>query len=106
MQWVTFATIALIAYALVDVITTDSHLIRYLPKLVWLIVVIFAPILGPITWLLLGRPRGGSLLPGTVSRDQGAPGSRGRQSNGMRQPLAPDDDPDFLRRLGDPRDDR
>ena len=99
MHWVTFATIALIAYALVDVITTDSHLIRYLPKLVWLIVVIFVPILGPVTWLLLGRPRGGSLLPGTIGGGQAAPGRN-------RQPLAPDDDPDFLRRLGDPRDDR
>lgn len=101
MHWLTIATVALTAYALVDVIATDSHLIRYLPKLVWLMVVILVPVLGGLTWLILGRPRGGSLLPGTTSNDQAAPkrGQRGR-------PLAPDDDPDFLRRLGDPRDER
>lgn len=92
--------IALLAYALVDVITTDAHLIRNLPKLIWVLVIVFVVILGPILWLLLGRPRGASLLPGTTSRDAAVP-RRQRQ-----RPLAPDDDPDFLRRLGDPRDER
>ena len=100
MPFLTIASFALIAYALVDVITTDAHLIRNLPKLLWVLVIILVPIIGPLTWLLLGRPQGASLLPGTTSRDAAAPRRQ------RRQPLAPDDDPDFLRRLGDPRDER
>jgi len=100
----TFVTVALLAYALVDVIATDAHLIRNLPKLIWVFVVILVPIVGPLSWLALGRPRGGSLLPGTTSRDQTAPTSARRID--PRRPVAPDDDPEFLRRLGDPRDER
>jgi hypothetical protein len=96
----TIATVVLLAYALVDVIATDTQLIRNLPKFIWVFVVILVPIVGPMSWLVLGRPRGGSLLPGTTARDSVAP------QHDRRRPLAPDDDPEFLRRLGDPRDDR
>jgi hypothetical protein len=96
----TILTVVLLAYALVDVIATEISLIRNLPKAVWALVVIFVPIIGPISWLVFGRPRGGSLLPGTTARDYTVP------HRDRRRPMAPDDDPEFLRRLSDPRDDR
>lgn len=99
MTWAGLASLVLLAYALVDVIATDGHLIRNLPKVIWVIVVILVPVIGPVTWILLGRPRGASLLPGTTGRDYAAP------RRDPRRPLAPDDDPEFLRRLSDPRDD-
>lgn len=100
MPYVALLVIALFAYTLVDVVATDQHLIRNLPKPLWTVVVL-APIAGPIAWLLLGRPRGASLLPGATGQS-----SEPARRTDPRHVVAPDDDPEFLRRLGDPRDDR
>ena len=85
-------TLGLFAYAVVDLVTTPSASVRTLPKWLWAVVVL-PPLVGPVCWLLFGRPRRG--------RDaDGAPPAR---------PVAPDDDEDFLRELrrrrADPRDD-
>jgi hypothetical protein len=40
---------------LVDVITKDDSQVRYLPKLVWVFIVLFFPIVGSLVWLLAGR---------------------------------------------------
>ncbi len=82
----------LFSYSLVDLIATDSALIRNLPKLAWLAVIILVPILGPVAWIALGRPHGAALLPGTQ-------GVAGPPRSKAKRPLAPDDDPEFLRRL-------
>jgi hypothetical protein len=44
-------------YCIYDVITTDEAIIRHLPKVVWLLIVIFLSDLGSILWLALGRPQ-------------------------------------------------
>jgi hypothetical protein len=44
-------------YCIYDVITTDEAIIRHLPKIVWLLIVIFLFELGSILWLALGRPQ-------------------------------------------------
>jgi hypothetical protein len=61
--------------------------VRNLPKPLWLVLVIVIMFLGPIAWLIAGRPR--SLLP------PDGPGRRG----GGRGPRGPEDDPDFMRRV-------
>ncbi len=77
--------VAFYIYCIIDVLRTPSTEARSLPKFVWLLLVILVPILGGLLWLALGR----------VWR---MPGSRfGRR----RGPLAPDDDPSFLKELGD-----
>lgn len=47
-------------WAIYDVATTEPSLVRNLPKVMWLLVVVLlSPIaldLGPILWMLLGRP--------------------------------------------------
>ena len=48
--------LALLAYCVFDVIRTDASLVQNLPKMVWLLLVIFLGPLGCIAWLLLGRP--------------------------------------------------
>jgi len=53
---------------------------RALPRWLWLIVIVVAPIVGPAAWFLLGRTSG--------SRSSSVAG-------------APDDDPRFLRKLSD-----
>ncbi len=77
--------LALYIYFVIDVARTPRGETRTLPKYVWLLLVVLIPLLGGLLWLALGR-----VWP--------APGSRfGRR----RGPLAPDDDPTFLKHIGD-----
>ncbi len=79
-------------YALVDLVQTPEEDVQGLPKLVWVLLIVFIWIVGPIAWLLAGR-RGGRTFPGV-------PGLGPRPDGpGPSRPMAPDDDPDFLRGL-------
>ena len=88
--------LALWAYCIFDVISTDESLMRNMPKILWLVVVIVLPTVGSVAWLLLGRPEGAGLRPGDTSTFQ-APKTRRLGP----APVAPDDDPAFLARLDD-----
>ena len=44
------------AWAVLDCISTDSIIVRNLPKTTWLLLVLFIPTIGAVAWLLLGRP--------------------------------------------------
>lgn len=70
-------------YAFIDCARTRPEEVRGLPRPAWLILILIAPVLGPLLWLFVGRggPSGGS-----------APRPAPRT-------LAPDDDPDFLMSL-------
>lgn len=74
--------IALVVYALVDASQADSGRVRLMPRWLWMVSIVLLPGVGAVGWLLLGRPRHRSLPPGST-----------------RRPVAPDDDPDFLRGL-------
>lgn len=91
--------VALWAYCIFDVISTDESLMRNMPKILWLVVVIVLPTVGSVAWLLLGRPEGAGLRPGDTStyRPPRAP-SAPRLGPA---PTGPDDDPAFLARLDD-----
>jgi hypothetical protein len=94
--------LALTVYALIDCLARDDEEIRALPKVIWVLIILLFTPLGPIAWFLAGRPRGAA-----VPRDPGGPDevvggySLGSGSSAGRhgRPLAPDDDPEFLRRL-------
>lgn len=74
--------IALTVYTLVEVILADQRNIRFLPKGVWVLIVLLLPILGAVLWFTIGKVK---------------PQSRsGSKRSG---PVAPDDDPEFLFRL-------
>ena len=77
--------VAVYIYCIIDVARTPRGDTRSLPKFVWLLLVVLVPILGDLLWLALGR----------VWR---APGSRRGRRRG---PMAPDDDPTFLKHLDD-----
>jgi hypothetical protein len=90
--------ILLAIYALIDCIQTDEAEIRGLPRIAWILLIVFVAIVGPVAWLVAGRPRRGRSL---LARLPGLPpgdGGGGRQPRG--RPLAPDDDPEFLGGLG------
>jgi hypothetical protein len=78
-------SIALTVYAVVDCVQTQDDRVRNMPKLLWLLLILLFPIVGPISWLIAGRPARGGTGSGSTSRPQ--------------PPRGPDDDPDFLRRL-------
>lgn len=81
------ASIALTVYALADCVQTDDARLRGLPKWAWILLVVLVPWVGPITWLLIGKDR--------------SAGWGGGAGDGARRPgpLAPDEDPEFLRGL-------
>jgi len=74
--------LALAIFCLVQVIQARGQQVRAMPRWVWALVIVLVPVFGPIAWLVLGQPR------------RGRPPQRPQ-----RRTLAPDDDPDFLRRL-------
>jgi Phospholipase_D-nuclease N-terminal len=87
--------LALMVVALIDCLSTDEYAVRSLPKVVWVfLILLFSPI-GPIVWFVAGRPqgqpagRGGDWRPGRGFPERERP----------RASMAPDDDPEFLRRV-------
>jgi len=83
--------IALLLYTLIDCIQTDERRVRNLPKLLWTVIIVLVPFVGPIAWLLGGRPPREKA--GAWPLRPPAPGEK-------RRPIAPDDDPEFLAGLG------
>lgn len=51
-------------YAVLDVIQTDESLTRNLPKQLWVFLVLLFPPIGPIAWLIAGRPLYAGWAPG------------------------------------------
>src|SRR5690606_14285375 len=43
------------AFAIVDIITRDSGLVKHMPKGIWLVLVIMLPLIGTILWFAIGR---------------------------------------------------
>jgi Phospholipase_D-nuclease N-terminal len=91
------AELCLIVYCFLDVIRTPASAVRNLPKPVWLILCFIPPILGPLSWLLLGRPQY------ATRTNLPYKGNAGRfpeyDRPGRAVPLNPDDDEAFLRGL-------
>ncbi|MBU6313145.1 MAG: PLDc N-terminal domain-containing protein [Actinomycetales bacterium] len=77
--------IAVYIWFIIDVLRTPGTSTRTLPKFVWLLIVVLLPLLGGLIWLVAGRPRP----------------ERPRRGRRRRGPVAPDDDPAFLRQLDD-----
>jgi hypothetical protein len=89
--------LALMVYALIDCAQDDDVERTSVPKALWILLIILLVWVGPIAWLVvskIARPANpGNSRP--ARRPPGGPRRRG--------PVAPDDDPDFLRRLDEER---
>lgn len=72
--------LALMVYGAVDALMTNKRRVRGVPRIAWFFIILLLPVLGVVLWFSLGK-------------------DRGSKSN-ARRPMAPDDDPDFLRGLG------
>ena len=75
------AAVFFTVYAVVDCAVTATSRVRGIAKPLWIVVILLLPVIGGILWLVIGKDR--------------AAGHTTRRRN------TPDDDPEFLRRLGD-----
>lgn len=91
------AELCLLVYCFLDVIRTPAPHVRNLPKPVWLILCFIPPILGPIAWLLFGRPAESSTGNLPYKGNRGIPREYDRP--GRARTYAADDDEAFLRSL-------
>ena len=91
------AELCLLVYCFLDVIRTPGTHVRNLPKPVWLILCFIPPILGPIAWLLFGRPAESSTASMPYKGNRGIPPEYDRP--GRATAYAADDDEAFLRSL-------
>jgi hypothetical protein len=82
--------------ALISCLSAENDEIRALPRFAWVLIILFFPLVGSIAWFVAGRPV--PVTPGADNRPAGGATGRGRQ-----RPLAPDDDPEFLRSLDSER---
>ncbi len=80
----------IVAVAIFQIFTTvyaasaNPRQVRVLPKIAWVLLCLFIPIIGGLLYITIGRP---------IDGDSGQGAKRSR-------PIAPDDDADFLRDLG------
>ncbi|MDH6225654.1 MULTISPECIES: PLDc N-terminal domain-containing protein [Streptomyces] len=90
--------LALTIYAFIDCLNTPEEDVRVLPKPVWalLILLLGTALIGPVAWLIAGKVRHGG---GGGGAEDGSPRPRGGQRR--QRFVAPDDNPDFLKSLGD-----
>jgi phospholipase D-like protein len=88
--------LALVVFCLIDCVQSDEHRVRNMPKWTWIVLIVLIPIVGPVVWLLAGRPQRGSA--GGVPWPSGTAGFPEYERPRPRA-KAPDDDPEFLRSL-------
>ncbi|QEO08818.1 PLD nuclease N-terminal domain-containing protein [Protaetiibacter larvae] len=75
--------LVLLIAAIVDLIRIDPSRVRALPKPVWALIIIVIAFVGPILWFAAGRE----------------PLEKRNHGRYPSAPVAPDDDPAFLRRI-------
>jgi hypothetical protein len=82
--------LALTAVAMISCLSAEPGEIRGLPRGLWVVLILLVPLVGPALYFVFGRPQRDE----RSGLDVGlAPPPKGR-------PLPPDDDPEFLARLG------
>jgi hypothetical protein len=79
------ALVILHIFSTVYAASANARQVRVLPKPLWVLLCLALPLLGPLLYITIGRP---------INGDSGQGAKRGR-------PIAPDDDEDFLRDLGE-----
>ena len=71
------ALIGLTVYAVFDAIKTEESQVQHLPKIIWVFLILLFPPIGPLAWLLLGRPEREGYHPGPVVRRRAPRGPDG-----------------------------
>ncbi|MCW3845298.1 PLD nuclease N-terminal domain-containing protein [Micromonospora yasonensis] len=89
------AEIVLAVCALISCLSAEEGEIRALPRVAWLLIILFFPLVGSIAWFVAGREQ-------AARRPRTAwPMGNGFSEQDRRRPVAPDDDPEFLSSLAE-----
>jgi hypothetical protein len=91
------AVFALWVFCLVEAIGAPGNRIRNLPKVAWILIILFFPLVGSIAWLAAGRPDTGSRARSAHERDLPAYPEYDRP--GRAAAVDPDKDEAFLRQV-------
>jgi Phospholipase_D-nuclease N-terminal len=84
--FVFLAAVQLVLLVLGLISSLSAERVRSMPRLLWVLVILLVPLLGPIAYFFFGRPRP-------------APREGGPVRRATPRPASPDDDPDFLRSM-------
>ena len=88
---------ALWVFCLVDAIGTQSARVRNLPKVAWILLILFFPLIGSIAWFVAGRPDSGRARRSAYEREQ--PRLPEYDRPGRAAAVDPDKDAEFLRQI-------
>jgi hypothetical protein len=91
------ATFALWVFCLVDAIGSRSDRVRNLPKVAWIILILFFPFIGSIAWIVAGRPESSNARRSAYERSQ--PDFPEYDRPGRAAATDPAQDADFLRQV-------
>jgi hypothetical protein len=88
--------LALWIYCLVDVISRSDGEIRNLPKLWWILLVLFFPLAGSVAYLVAGRPQGPAR---PSAHERAVPEFPEYDRPGRAAAAQPENDEEFLRKV-------
>ena len=86
-------SIILMVWCLIEAVSTDESRMRNLPKLWWILLILFFPLAGSIAWLVAGRPLVAGPRPGAT------PAFPEYDRPGRAVPRDPVKDEDFLKKV-------
>ncbi|WP_273653838.1 PLDc N-terminal domain-containing protein [Cellulomonas fimi] len=93
--------VGLVVWSVLDISRSSDEERLGVHPLLWMALVVLVPVLGAIIWILVSRGRRAAAR----QAGGGSPASGGSTWTPRRRtgPVAPDDDPDFLRKLDEDR---
>ncbi len=91
--------LALWIFCVLDVISTNEDACRNLGKTLWIILVLFFPLVGSIAWLVAGRPQSTATASMPYKGNHGHPSLPDYGRRDHAGAANPDDDEAFLRGL-------
>ncbi|MGK5738755.1 PLDc N-terminal domain-containing protein [Micromonospora sp. URMC 103] len=89
------AEIVLGICALISCLSAEEGQIRALPRIAWVLIILFFPLVGAIAWFVAGRE------PGQARPRTAWPVGNGFAEQDRHRQVAPDDDPEFLKRVAE-----
>lgn len=87
---------ALWVFCLVEAISSPEDKIRNLPKIAWILIVLFFPFAGSVAWLVAGRPQPGA---GRAAHERAVPDFAKYDRPGRAPATRPEEAQEFLRNV-------